>query len=232
MAERPENQRALALLERLDAALLRVCECWFAGGSAISLRCGEFRVSRDVDFLCASREGYRELRERVNASGGAALFCHPLVLVRPARVDRYGIRMAVELDGEPLKLEIVSEGRIDLVGVEDATMPTPRLCDEDLVAEKLLANEDRCFDDSAMNRDAIDLIVLEHTMGSLPNIAWSKAREAYGRSVDMAWTRALDRLDEQPDRRARWLDAMGITPGARAVIDAKLAARRASSSAP
>ncbi|WP_437298513.1 nucleotidyl transferase AbiEii/AbiGii toxin family protein [Sorangium sp. So ce426] len=65
MAERDEHRRILDLLTSLDAALLRQSECWFAGGTAISLRCDEFRISRDVDFLCASREGYRQLRQRV-----------------------------------------------------------------------------------------------------------------------------------------------------------------------
>lgn len=91
MAERPENRAALAALARLDAGLLREASCFFAGGTAVSLRCGEFRVSRDVDFLCASREGYRALRECVRQRGGLGIFAREVIVVREPRVDRYGI---------------------------------------------------------------------------------------------------------------------------------------------
>jgi hypothetical protein len=41
MVERPELRLVLSLLSALDAELLRDAECWFAGGTAVSLRCGE-----------------------------------------------------------------------------------------------------------------------------------------------------------------------------------------------
>lgn len=214
----------IAALERVDAALFRDAECWFGGGSSVALRCGEFRTSRDVDFLCASREGYRLLRNRVFHQGARGLFAKEVVFAREARVDRYGIRMALDLEGHALKFEIVSEGRIDLRSDDDASLPVARLCDADLVAEKLLANEDRHLDDSALGRDAIDLLMLEHTLGSLPTVAWDKARGAYGPSVDRAWTRALQRLRDSPSRLARGLDAMAVRPDARALIEAKIAA--------
>lgn len=223
MAERPEHVRVLALLERMDDALVREADCWFAGGTAVALRCDEFRLSRDVDFLCASVAGYRMLRERVFERGGAGLFKAPVPLAREARADRYGIRLAVSLDGgDPIKLEIVSEGRIALAGVDDSTLPVPRLCDVDLVAEKLLANEDRLFDDASLGRDAIDLIMLEHALGGLPSAAWDKAALAYGASVEVAWKRALERLRDRPEKLAKWLDVMDVSPVARQVVEAKL----------
>ena len=214
----------IALLDRIDAPLFRAAECWFGGGSAVSLRCEEFRVSRDVDFLCASRDGYRMLRERVHRDGAQGLFRSPVTLVREARVDRYGIRMAIDIDGQPMKLEIVSEGRIDLVGADDAALPVARLTDEDLVAEKLLANEDRLWDDSALGRDVMDLLLLEHALGGLPAGAWEKARNAYGPSVESAWPRALERLRARPDPRRRAYEAMGVTASARELIEARLRA--------
>ncbi|MGK3996298.1 hypothetical protein [Sorangium sp. So ce1024] len=48
MAERQEHRRILDALASLDAAVFQQAECWFAGGTAISLRCDEFRISRDV----------------------------------------------------------------------------------------------------------------------------------------------------------------------------------------
>ncbi len=213
----------LALLELVDAALFREAECWFAGGAAVALRCGEFRISRDVDFLCASREGYRLLRERVYHKGARALFSREVTVRREARVDRYGIRTAIEVEGEPIKFEVVSEGRIDLTGEVDPTLPVARLTDADLVAEKLLANEDRYLDDSALGRDAIDLLVLERTLGSLPESAWAKARAAYGPSVHNAWGRALRRLRDRPEMLARGFDTMAVLPAVREVIEARLA---------
>ena len=160
LAERPENQRILALLEALDVELLTREECWLGGGAAVGLRCGEFRLSRYVDFLCSSVAGYRALRERVFDRGAAGLFREPVVLARELRADRYGVRFAVLADGAPLKIEFVREGRVDVHGLTDAGLPVSRLCDEDLVVEKLLANEDRHLDDASLGRDAIDLVLL------------------------------------------------------------------------
>src|SRR5690349_15605872 len=109
MAERQEHRRILALLTSLDAEFLRRAECWFAGETAISLRCDEFRISRDVDFLCASREGYRLVRQRVYEAGIQALFTHDVAVRREVRADRYGVRVVLDVEGAPIKLEIVSE---------------------------------------------------------------------------------------------------------------------------
>lgn len=213
----------LRLLERVDRRLFDDAGCWLGGGVGVSLRCGGFRVSRDVDFLCASREGYRELRGLASSKGVRSLFVGPVVLLREPRIDRYGVRMALEVDGAPVKFEVVSEGRIELSGVDDDIAPVARLCDVDLVAEKLLANDDRHGDDAALGRDAIDLIVLEHTLGALPDAAWVKARQAYGATVDAAWQRALLRFRGAPDRLERALDAMAITGSTAALVRARLA---------
>jgi Nucleotidyl transferase AbiEii toxin, Type IV TA system len=224
LAERPENQRVLALLEHVDSALFREAQCWFGGGSAVSLRCAEFRVSRDVDFLCASRDGYRLLRRRVFDKGAPGLFARDVAVAREARADRYGIRLAIAIDGQPLKFEIVSEGRIELSGVDDPALPVGRLSDADLVAEKLLANDDRHLDDASLWRDALDLLALEHTLGALPAEAWGKARDAYGPSIEVAWQRALKRLRDRPDLLGRSLDLLGVLPAARAFFESRLAA--------
>jgi hypothetical protein len=223
MVEREEHRRILALLASLDAEFLRRAECWFAGGTAISLRCDEFRISRDVDFLCASREGYRLVRQRVYEVGIRALFTRDVVVRREIRADRYGVRVVLDVGGAPIKLEIVSEGRIDLVGIEDSSLPVARLADEDLVAEKLLANEDRFLDDATLGRDAIDLVLLEHALGGLPQVAWDKARKAYGPSIEDAFGRALRRLRDQPAWCARAFENLSVSAEARAIVEAKLA---------
>lgn len=224
MVERSEHRRVLTLLSALDAGFFRETECWFAGGTAVSLRCGEYRISHDVDFLCATREGYRALRERVFHQGLRGFFTRDVEVVREVRADRYGIRAVVRVDGAPLKLEIVSEGRIALEGTADPELPVARLTDADLVAEKLLANADRFLDDSALSRDALDLVVLAHYLGELPAAAWEKARGAYGDSVDEAFERALRRLRDRPELVARALEMLDVRPEARDVIAARLAA--------
>lgn len=222
MVERPEHQKMLDILSRLDMDFLRQAECWFAGGTAISFRCHEFRLSRDIDFLCSSREGYRSLRERVYRTGIRGLFRQEVAIRREVRADRYGIRVVLDVEGAPLKLEIVSEGRIDLRGLDDTSLPVARLSDQDLVAEKLMANEDRFLDEASLARDIIDLIMLEHELGMLPVAAWDKARTAYGDSIEHAYVRALRQLQDKPQLRLRALDALSVTAEARAVIEAKV----------
>lgn len=223
MAERPEHRRVLSFLSAMDAPFLRDAECWFAGGTAISLRCGEYRLSYDVDFLCATKAGYRMLRERVFDRGLRGFFTRDVEVVREVRADRYGIRAVLNIDGAPLKFEIVSEGRISLEGTADPDLPVARLTDADLVAEKLLANADRFLDDSALARDVLDLVLLSHELGELPAAAWEKARAAYGDSVDRAFERALQRLRDRPDLVRRALASLDVTAAARELIEARLA---------
>ena len=51
MFERPHHRRIAKLLGALDAAKLASHHCFFGGGTAIALLHGEYRESRDVDFL-------------------------------------------------------------------------------------------------------------------------------------------------------------------------------------
>ncbi len=99
MAIRAEHRRVLALLELVDARFFREAECWFAGETAVSLRCDEYRISNDIDFLCATREGYRALRERVFDAGLRELFVRDIEVLREVRADRYGIRAVVNIEG-------------------------------------------------------------------------------------------------------------------------------------
>ncbi|MEH0072719.1 nucleotidyl transferase AbiEii/AbiGii toxin family protein [Pannonibacter sp. Pt2-lr] len=45
----------------------------FGGGTAIVLQLDEYRESVDIDFLCASQEGYRLIRQAVFGAGLAGL---------------------------------------------------------------------------------------------------------------------------------------------------------------
>jgi hypothetical protein len=99
----------------MDHDLLQRHRCWFGGGTGIVPDRGEYRLSRDIGFLCA------------------------------------------DADDVPLRFEIVREARISLAGRPDPSLGVPRLSETDRVAEKLLANADRCQDRATACRDAIDL---------------------------------------------------------------------------
>jgi Nucleotidyl transferase AbiEii toxin, Type IV TA system len=222
MAERPEHEQALEVLATLKVDFLKDANCWFAGGTAISLRCGEFRISRDIDFLCSSRPGYRLLRERIHDDGARGLFRQNIALKRDVRADRYGIRFILDVNGAPVKFEIVNESRIDLEGVDDQSLPVARLSDQDLVATKLIANDDRFREESSLARDVIDLIMLEHELGELPAAGWAKARQAYGDSIDKTYYRALQRLRDDSALLQKIFDGLAISEKARIVIRQRL----------
>lgn len=102
MFRRPHHQRILRLLEVFNCAILGETGCWFAGGTAGVLMLDEYRESVNVDFLCASTDGYRRLRELVTEQGLGELLTGPVRYARrdmPVRADRYGIRTFIEIDG-------------------------------------------------------------------------------------------------------------------------------------
>lgn len=114
MFEREHHVRIAAALGALDAQLLAQTECWFGGGTALVQRHGEFRESKDIGFLVSKPSGYRELWRRVSTPRGIEALARPGARLEPrrdVRVDRYGIRTMLEIQGQLIKLEIVSEGR-------------------------------------------------------------------------------------------------------------------------
>lgn len=197
MFNRPHHQRILTALSALDAQLLATAQCYFAGGTAIAMALDEYRESVDIDFLCASPEGYRQLRQRVFDQQFSGLCSLPLAVLRDVRADQYGIRTFVEVEGVPIKFEIIRESRIALCGGQNANFPVPLLSRDDLFAEKLLANADRYHDRATMNRDVVDLAMMIHHWGDIPALSLQKARQAYGGIIDAAWDRACTLLRDQ-----------------------------------
>ncbi len=193
---RPEHEIIAKVLAAMDSAFLMECECWFGGGTAIVLNNGEYRRSLDLDFLCASRDGYRKLREGFFDHGIRALFPEPVEKLRDVRADASGIRMMIGLEGQPIKFEIVNEPRIDLHGAYDPNLQIPTLSAESMFAEKLLANADRCQDRAVSYRDAIDLGRLVLAYGSIPPRAVEAAEEAYGKDVARFMVWVLNHLQD------------------------------------
>jgi hypothetical protein len=197
MFERPHHQRIATLLQAFDADLLLQANCYFAGGTAIVLSLGEYRESLDVDFLCASNDGYRLLRNTVTQHGLGALLKTPIKHLRDVRADRYGIRTILEVDGVPIKVEMVSEGRIDIQGSLHDRFGVPTLCPQDMYAEKLLANADRGLDKSTMSRDMIDLAMMVDHWGDISSATWSKVKMAYGEHVVKAFRASLGLMQDR-----------------------------------
>ena len=197
MFNRPHHQRIASLLASLNADFLAHSGCYFGGGTALVLSLNEYRESVDVDFLCSSLDGYRALRNTITSASLGDILALPVELVRDVRADRYGIRTFVQVDGIPIKFEIVSEGRIDIAGAIDPVLGVPTLSREDMYAEKLLANADRFGDASVASRDAIDLAMLIEHWGAVPDQAWAKARRAYGQSIDTSYMRAIELVGDQ-----------------------------------
>lgn len=215
MFERPHHQRIARVLASLDADALLKHQCLFGGGTAIVLAGGEYRESVDVDFICSSVEGYREIRSRVHAGGIQALMARPVEVLREPRIDQYGVRCALAVDGTPIKFEIVFEGRIAL----SDPLPQDRVCGvwaltlEDRVATKLMANSDRWADDSVYSRDLIDLAMVQEPLATLPAVGVQKALRAYGLSVIEDAEKARARLFGREGRLAACMKALRITLG-------------------
>lgn len=181
MLKQVQHQQILYILACLNREFLRDCGVYFGGGTLLALRYGEYRLSKDIDFLCSSAVGYRSLRKAIFEHQYQALFQtqYNLNFPREIQANQYGVRFPVEIEGQLIRMEIVSEGRIDLGEPEQLDWcPVVSLNPLDIVAEKLLANSDRWNDESVLSRDLIDLAMLRYQDAFSPE-AIAKAEAAY-----------------------------------------------------
>lgn len=212
---RPFHQMILEAFAAMDSDFLLGAECYFAGGTRVAMVCDEFRESRDVDFLCASRLGFRRLREGVSESSLGSILRRRLPLAREVRADRDGIRTFLSMGEARVKLEIILEARIDLKGSLDRALGVPALDLECLAAEKLMANADRGLDDSTKTRDLIDLAFLaQHGGPDVIRAGMRLAETAYGAVV----ARHLDLVFRRLEERRGLLSANAASLG---VVDLK-----------
>ena len=77
--------------------------------------------------------------------------------MRDVRADMYGIRTFLSVGNQPIKLEIIVEGRMPLASDTAGRFPVAILDRTSCIAEKLLAHADRGRDDSTHARDLVDL---------------------------------------------------------------------------
>lgn len=209
--ERPRHRDVWQVLEALDGGFLERARCWFAGGTRIVLELDEYRESADIDFLCADRDGYRAIRTTVSSRSFGEVFRGDHELLRDVRADRYGVRSFIAAAGGPLKIEIVSEGRIALGGERLPSCPVAVLDKPSSIAEKLLANADRGADRSTRARDLVDLAFMA-ARWSEADLAEGRARAegAYGETIGRALAAALARFADE-SWRERCLDDLAVT---------------------
>ncbi|HEY9849465.1 MAG TPA: nucleotidyl transferase AbiEii/AbiGii toxin family protein [Leptolyngbyaceae cyanobacterium] len=204
------HQKIMAVLNQLDANFLQECKAYFGGGTFVSLNHGEYRLSKDIYFLCSSGEGYRLLRQQIADRGYNAIFrsCDRIRLTGEIQANQYGVRFPIFVEDTLIKFEIVREGRIQL-GEPDypSWCPVPCLNIIDSFAEKLLANSDRWLDSSVESRDLIDLAVQRLT-SPIPQAAIDKAEAAY--PVVEPLKKAILNFQEKPDYRDRCFSALRI----------------------
>lgn len=216
MFERPHHQRIAYVLGALDAELLISNRCLFGGGTAMALRYGEYRESVDIDFLVSDIAGYRQLRQLLTSERGLGALARAgrdIQQARELRADQYGIRSAVRVGEVDIKFEVVLEARIQLdpPGAEDRIEGVATLTPLDMATGKLLANSDRWADDSVFNRDLIDLAMMKPGTALLRRAA-SKARDAYGDSIDIDLVKAARTLLARQGRLDRCMDMLQMTP--------------------
>lgn len=157
------HNKILTILESLNSEILTISNTYFGGGTRIALDFDEYRQSEDIDFISpVSPSNYKYLRTVIFDNGYEGLF-HNLTKIKIGRgtTDQYGIRMMIDVDGVPIKTEIIAESRFL---PDPPTYPnwSPIAClsINDCFTSKLLANSDRFMDDSVLARDLIDLAVM------------------------------------------------------------------------
>ncbi len=219
MFHRDHHLRIAAVLRALDSQLLASRQCYFGGGTAISLRFGEYRESVDIGFLVSDADGYRDLRERITGGQLQVITTEAIQQIRNVRTDQYGIRTVIEVAGVPIKFEIIREARIEFSTPQerDRVCGVYALTPLDMATSKLLANSDRWADTSTCSRDLIDLAMMRPSAALLRD-AIHKASGAYGSSIERDLKRAVAQLRAAPHRLQDYMRAMKMTTVPAAVL--------------
>ena len=216
MFERPLHQGIARVLGALNGTVLKEHSCLFGGETAIALRFGEYRESVDIDFLLSDVTRYQSLRQLLKGTDGINAILLPgqpfLTQLRDIRADQYGIRTMLSVVGQPIKFEIILEGRIELAAptAKDLVCGISTLTVLDMVASKLLANSDRWADDGVFSRDLIDLAMMQPRLPLLRQSV-TKAEAAYGQAIRVDLEKAILRIQQRQDWLERCMQAMSMT---------------------
>lgn len=216
MFERPLHRLIARVLGALNGQLLKEHCCLFGGGTAIALRFGEYRESVDIDFLLSDVNHYRSLRQLLMGTSGINAILLPgqptLAQMRDVRADQYGIRTILSVEGQPIKFEIVLEGRIELAAPagQDVVCGIATLTVMDMLTSKLLANSDRWADDGVFSRDLIDIAMMQPRLPLLRQ-AMAKAGSAYGEAIRVDLEKAINQLQQRHGWLEHCMQTMSMT---------------------
>lgn len=212
---RPRHAAVAAILGALNVPFLDRTLCFFGGGTRIVLALDEYRESADIDFLCSSREGYRDLRSTINNRSLGEIAAGKLSLARDVIADRYGIRTVIEVDDQRIKFEIINEGRIDVSGKRERDLQVPCLDERSCFAEKFLANADRWNDESFLSRDVIDLAYMVEAWGTELFLEGGRiAHASYGDAVETSARASARKLLDKKDYFRKCVDSLRVTDAA------------------
>jgi Nucleotidyl transferase AbiEii toxin, Type IV TA system len=211
------HQLIYRVLDNLNCEFMSECRAYFGGGTLISLDLGEYRTSNDVDFICALGSDYRKLRNAISDRNPRILLKDNSDLeIARFTADGYGIRMAIVVDGIPIKTEIIAEARFELDSPRKPSWsPVECLSITDCFASKLLANADRYADYSVHSRDLIDLAFLRNAQ-PIPPLAIEKAEAAY--RVMSPLTAALTKFQADADLRFHCYENLAISEAFRSQL--------------
>lgn len=208
---RPAHREVLAILSGMNSTFLRDSECFFGGGTRIVLELGEYRESKDIDFLCASQRGYRMLREAIGQSSLGSIVGSGVKLAREVRADQYGIRSFFATKSGALKFEIVREARITLAAATVAKVPVHCLDRSHCFAEKFLANADRGLDAATLSRDLVDLaFMIQGWEAADAEAGFAISESAYGTSVRGSVAAVREKLRGDRSYRNRCMEGLAI----------------------
>jgi hypothetical protein len=166
-------------------------------------------TSNDIDFICALGADYRRLRNAISDRNPRILLKDNSALeIERFTADQYGIRMAIIVDGVPIKTEIIAEARFELDSPRQPSWsPVNCLSISDCFTSKLLANADGYGDSRVHSRDLIDLAFLRNQQ-SIPPLAIDKAEANY--RVTIPLKAALTKFQANADLRFQCYENLTI----------------------
>ena len=177
----------LDLIGRMNLELLTKAACFLGGANAIAMDVGAYRTSDGICFLCSSRQGWSRLRTAFFESNFEAFFPNGDVSAESEFfADQSGIHGWVSIDRRMVKIELITESRVDLEGHMNEAFGVLQLGMPSMFCEMLMTNADRGSDLNSMNRDILDILMMERRWGPLPEIVMQRAVDAYGPVVQVA----------------------------------------------
>ena len=190
---------------------------------------GNCAESEDIDLICSDLAGYRTLRATIEnrTLGGLLREMTPdMSLLREVRADQYGIRTIIDVQGEPVKFQIILEARIQVAAMKVKGIPVPVLDRTSCFAEKWLANADRWNDKAVLSRDAIDLAFMLSSWRIDEALAGARlAIAAYGDAIGRAARGASAKLLEDAAYRKQCTKDLDIADAKRLLSGLRVLAK-------